>query len=931
MAKLFKRKKIQESDDKQPSNLTRELGVDGDLVFESFSNEEKRLDKISIKEYRKMRNTDATVDMLFNIIKYPILSTTYGIKPVAEDEGEEQAKFIRNALFEPPHRGGMDTPFSLVLEQITHAVFEGFSLFERVYRYDDDGKLTLQKLARRDSTTVQLMRDKHGGYNGAHQKAQFGDKEIDVKLPSYKTFLFTYDKASDFLYGRSAFMPIYRNWDKKRKIEHFDSVAIQSKSIPPKILKRISDTIIKNTSSNGQIKNKALRMLAKLGEFNSSMSLPNGYDITELKGGDNAGIHESIERQNSEMAREFLANFMLAGSQGSQNVGSYNLSANQSDIFMLALRGMMNLIVEHINTYWIADLIDLNFPKGKRYYPTFYFDDMTDSTIKFLQTIFTKLVEKDRVSDEVVAGIEKQVVSRLEIDVDDIARDDDEGEAANEKTQVKSGESCLSPDSESEKVRSKSGDKSQTPDSAPAKKEENGQSASKFRREANEYEEKVNWDSIKKFREKTESEFEKLATPILTDYLDRVAQNPDDEIELPADYVKLLSVTYRNSYNYGKLSASDEEGEKAPKTNKMADEHVARYVDFIAKKQTDDIKNMVAAEKLKLPVEVFEKKVAADENEDSLAALIMAAAAIWIVQAIIGTRGTIFNDGMNAGRADAYAMFEEELTAVYMWSSILEMNTCPTCEMLDESIVSYPEMRTSMYQPGDVHINCHCMWVRLSGDNKPNATGFPDNLDEVNHMQTTTKGELQKEGLVGKDQTKADALRAKQYNKISNGKTLSEVEDATRNKSIEYLSAWTKDGKKLAEITDSSANSVKLPDDFARYLEQNGVSIISHNHPGSYPLSLADLGVAQGLNLDEIRAASKLYDYSMKPGKDGWPEADVIMDTYEKYFQKAYDRADYLVAVGKREWNDDLRRWVHNETLTGLSEELVLKYSRKDM
>lgn len=108
---------------------------------------------------------------------------------------------------------------------------------------------------------------------------------------------------------------------------------------------------------------------------------------------------------------------------------------------MLSLKGVMNLIVSHINQYWIANLIDLNFPHGKRHYPEFYFDSFTDEMTDFMKSIFTKLVEKDRVSDAVVSGIEDSVISRFEIDVDEDAREADRnGSAGDDSKRVGSTE-----------------------------------------------------------------------------------------------------------------------------------------------------------------------------------------------------------------------------------------------------------------------------------------------------------------------------------------------------------------------------------------------------------------------------------------------------------------------------------------------------------
>lgn len=908
----LKRNRAQEDQTQsQPKKLTSEIGVDGDMIFNGFSREEERLDKISIKDYRKMRDTDATLDGLIKIITYPILAASYGVKPGPDDENGEQAQRIRNALFEPPHKGGMETPFSLVLDQMIHAIYEGFSLFERVYKLDDDGWMTIRKMAHRDATTLSLVRDKSGGYGGARQKAQFGDKSVDVMIPSYKTFLFTYDKASDYLYGRSILKPTYRNWDKKRKMEYFDSVAIQSKSIRPKLLKRISDALVKGAGKN----TVALRMLAKLGEFKSSMSLPNGYDVTELEGGNNDNTHESIERQNSEMARAFLANFMLSGSQGSQNVGSYNLSSNQSNIFMLALKGVMNLVAEHINTYWIADLIDINYPIGNRHYPEFYFDDLTSETVDFMQQIFNTLIQKDKISNDLIVELEKQVASRFDIDTEKMNLDANAGgpdAASSEEDDGQPASKFQPADKEVEEDKPESSDTDGL-DPAIVEAESN-----------------VNFAGIEKFLNKTEAGFEEIATGLLEEYMEKVADNPDDEIELPAEYIKLLETTYQSAYNYGKLSASNELGEKAPKTPKAQAERTERYVDFVVQKQTNDIREIVAEAMLKLPVEVAEGE---DNGNELLKTLILAAAAVWIVQAVQGTKTTIANNGLGGGRSDTFTVLADD-GDLRMWSSRMEQNTCATCSALNNTTYNAQQWAELEYKPGDVHFSCRCIEILLRANDNydlPDPTGPPSDIDEIDHMRITTKGELQKQGLVGGTETKKAAVERKLYNQVDNGKTLKAVENATRGADVEYISAFDSKMKKIAELTDHSSNSVSLSQKFYDYFMKNDGSILTHNHPGSTSFSDADFNVAIIYNVKEMRVSSSLYTYTVSPGKNGWPDASTFLSRYGEVEETVYSKYEKWIQSGKIQAGAETQIAARNEVNSIISEEFMLKYSQEKL
>lgn len=412
---IFNRKSTELADNR---SLAREIGVSGDVVFTGYQDEELRTDRISIKEYRKMIDTDPTVEALFSIIALPIIATNYRIVADENDTDEAQAQFVRRNLLEPPHKGGMETPFSLFLDQSLQAVYEGFQLFEKVYKIEN-GKYVLRKLAHRDSTTITLKRDRHGGYAGAVQRASFGMDAVDVQLPAYKTFLFTYKKSRSYLYGRSAFKSSYPKYDKKKRLEYLDSIALQADAIKPKLLKRIEKLGLSKEIK--QAASKALAALARLGETKPVASLPYGYDVEVLntEGRDPA---TSIERQNSEMARAFFAQIILNGTQGKDsNVGSYALSTNQKDMLSIGIKAIMRLLEEHINQYIIADLIDLNF--ANRHYPEFKFDDPTEDTMRAISEAFTALIAKDRISDEMAQGIEESTASRLGIDLERLKKE----------------------------------------------------------------------------------------------------------------------------------------------------------------------------------------------------------------------------------------------------------------------------------------------------------------------------------------------------------------------------------------------------------------------------------------------------------------------------------------------------------------------------
>lgn len=726
---IFKKKQPAEKD------LTAEIGVDGSVVFEGFDQEESRIDKVKIEAYRKMVDEDPTVSALVSLFKMGILSTPYHIEADADDTDEAQAEFVRRNLLEPPHKGGMQTPIGLFLDQALQAVYEGYALFEKIYELCD-GKYHIKRLAKRDSTTLTLIRDDEGGFGGAKQSAaKSNGTTIDVVIPAEKCFLFTYDKGRSYLYGRSALKPLYKAYEKKRRLEYLDSIALQADAIKPKILKRTVEGIA--DAGVRKARAKALSMLSRLGERKPVGAIPYGYEI-EVLNTEGRDPHQSIERQNSEMARAFHANVILTATQGSaSNVGSYSLSSNQKDLLHTAIESVMKLLAEHINQYLIADLIDLNF--ADRHYPELKFAAPDEATIGAVFDAFKTLAQKDRVSDEMAIGIEQQVAARLDIDLEALKQrvaesknengnNDDEGGSGGDAGKF------LGEEEPAEAVN--------TPVN-PA-------------RTLTAAESRVKFDSVTSWIDQQEADFESKATDELT------AAVADIDISrpfaLPASYVKLLQSRYKTAYNYGKLTAADEQKLPAPQLKAELKERQWRFVDFVTTKQTDDVQAIIDAEKLKLPLSLADED---DERQSFIAEAVKVALAAWIIQAVRGTKGSIVSQGFSNGRDDSFRVFDrDDPNALYQWSSVMEANTCPVCASLDGRTITAKEKATTPHNP-QKHINCRCIWVRIpsnSGDyGQIEITGIDNrHTQSLEVLHSTPKKQLIDSGVIPTGVNKAD-------------------------------------------------------------------------------------------------------------------------------------------------------------------------------
>lgn len=388
-----------------------EVGVAGENVIGSYEEEESRVDKLSVADYVKMRQNDGTVSSLYNILTLPILANTYEIHADENDSGEEVADFVRDNLLLPPQRGGMEIPLNLKLADWLRAVLEGFRLDEKVFEVRD-GKILYKKLATRDSQTITLLRADDGGYGGARQRTTFKGRFIDTEIPAWKTFLFTFGKDKNYLYGESAFKPIHYHYDIKHKLLYLANLQAQTRAVNPLWVRPGQ-----NADKSETTKKRILTELTNLGRVRSVGYVPSDYELNVMTMGQAHDLMPLIEHQNSEMARSLLAQFLMLGTQ-SGSVGSWALSENHSDLFLIALKGVMQNLEDHINYYVIPDLVDLNF--GNEAYPEFRFDDMTSDAKQLVREAFVQLLKNGAVSDALVKGVEDMVADNLEIDTDAI-------------------------------------------------------------------------------------------------------------------------------------------------------------------------------------------------------------------------------------------------------------------------------------------------------------------------------------------------------------------------------------------------------------------------------------------------------------------------------------------------------------------------------
>ena len=678
---MFGRKKIEE--------LQKEIGstISGSLIFGDYEQEMNAWNRErKIRDYREMMK-DPTVEGLFNIVTMPILASEYQIVAENEDENaKEQADFVRKNLFESSFKGGIETPFDLFLDEAMLALADGFAVWEKVYRLNKDGKLELKKLALRDSLSVELE-DKKGEYVGVKQTLEDGGV---VEIPAYKTFLFTHNKKFNRLYGRSILNSLYKNYDKKQKLEYLDSIALQNDAIKPKILTETQEHL---GVGSGAMR-KIIHAIGKFGKTNSAVSVPFGYDIKTLES-DGRDPHQSIERQKSEMAFAFMANFMLLGAQGKSSSGSYALSNTQAGIFQMSLQSILDKLEAHINQYIIADLIDLNF--AEPHYPQFKFAKLDKSKIESIFEIFKKMVDKDKVSDEVVKQVEDEVANQLGFQIENKKQLNlSENEPASE---------IAPPDKHFSNLDKK-------------------------------------WQDIEnRFLDQSRTIFESVAKGI----------KKTGKIELSEEYKDLLIRTFKQAYTEGKIFSANREGRKAGKDSPEFSKNAKEYINWIFEKQENDLKQFLESES-------WNDTLLAEDSSDFLrnlaTGILIESVMSWFLKRAKPTASYLVGRGVNAG---IYSDFKPDDLIEY--SAIIDGHTTAGCSYLNGKKMTWQEWQKNPDMIPPRHFGCRATLVRVveGGDESENPVD-KKLLERKDDFAKTPKGELIARGELDKDETKKAGL-----------------------------------------------------------------------------------------------------------------------------------------------------------------------------
>jgi hypothetical protein len=356
--------------EKELNELAREIfgetGIYKDDTYERPEEEDYNDADFDLDVYEKMLK-DGQVKAGMDIIK--LSATARGYTVTGDDpETKKYAEFI-NENFELL-KGNIED----ILGEMLTALEYGYSVTEKVFE-NKDGKIVLKKLKVLNPHHIRVKTNKFGDIE--HVTQRIGTKTI--KIPAHKIMWYAHDKKFGKPYGNSALRPIYKHWYIKDKMYRFANIAYERYGTPLLVGQ------VQDAKDTGKMKN----LLKKINGM-TGLAISGGDKIEAIQGS-NADFVGYIEHHDRKIMEGMLVPPMMLGVSRGQS-GSYALTDNQFDVFMLRLFALQRDLKALIEEEVIRPLIDLNFPNVKRY-PAFNFKPLAKEDTEKLARVFQMMIQ----------------------------------------------------------------------------------------------------------------------------------------------------------------------------------------------------------------------------------------------------------------------------------------------------------------------------------------------------------------------------------------------------------------------------------------------------------------------------------------------------------------------------------------------------------
>jgi hypothetical protein len=315
-------------------------------------------------DFRAMLTRSGKARSLEQVLSLPLRGAPWKITPADGDTG--QAALVQDNLGDK---------LDLIMDQMTTAITYRRAFFETSWALDDTGRVVYTDVALRPVTGCEAGFDPATGrprgfrqrvvpVAGQFPRAQ-GAGMTKSQLPGYviinpnRAFVFTHGQYWDPINGRSDLDVALWCWTTLQKILFLWFQYLEQQSLPKTIVYGDDDHQAQERANKlATLKASGVLGLSRGGERGEKT-----FDLLESAGHGADQFRRAIEYLESSMVTSALAGFteLPHAAATTSGVGSYALSADQSEFFLQARQGVADEMADAIRRDLFGPLIAYNY------------------------------------------------------------------------------------------------------------------------------------------------------------------------------------------------------------------------------------------------------------------------------------------------------------------------------------------------------------------------------------------------------------------------------------------------------------------------------------------------------------------------------------------------------------------------------------------
>lgn len=339
----------------------------GGTFYEEFLRELRG--KKGIETYREMAENDDTIGAILFAVEMLIRQASWNVEPGGDTPKDKKAaEFVEQCMHD------MQDTWTDTISEILSFLTYGWSFHEIVYKRRmgktrdqktrskyNDGLIGWRKLPIRAQET--LYQWEYDDEDNLIAMTQLPPPNYGlITIPMDKAMLFRTKSRKGNPEGRSILRNAYRSWYFKRRIQEYEGIGIERDLAGLPVFTAPEDIAIWDEDDPDMVKLRtgmeAMVQKIRVDEL-AGIVKPHGFEFELLNSGGSKQFDTNaiIQRYDTGMAMTVLADFIFLGHQ---QVGSFALSSDKTELFSMAIGAYLDIICETFNSQGIPQLIDVN-------------------------------------------------------------------------------------------------------------------------------------------------------------------------------------------------------------------------------------------------------------------------------------------------------------------------------------------------------------------------------------------------------------------------------------------------------------------------------------------------------------------------------------------------------------------------------------------